>query len=156
MQEYHILIFPESNGTQPWDLNSQDDEKCLCALVKELPRLGSAEGLLSKPHGSGGQLLHPPWGLSVIVTAPRLVQSPHCGTPKESVKVLCLVQPSCHRGGAAGPHGGQELSRVTLCVESESWTRCPVPRPAVCPWPHAACDKCITASSRVDSVLGPP
>ena len=59
------------------------------------------------------------------------------------MKVLYLVQPSHHRGGATGPQGGQELSRVTLCVaESESGPRCPVPRPAVHSWPHAACDKC--------------
>ena len=39
------------------------------------------------------------------------------------------------------PREGQHFSRVTLCVaEAESGPRCPVPRPAVCPRSHAACD----------------
>ena len=69
----------------------------------------------------GGCCIPPVGGLRVICHNSKAGPVPSLWSSKESVKVLCLVQPSCHRGGAAGPQGGQHLSRVTLCVaESES------------------------------------
>ena len=69
----------------------------------------------------GGCSIPPAGGFSVICHSSQAGPVPSLWSSKESVKVLCLVQPSCHRGGAAGPQGGQHLSRVTLCVaESES------------------------------------
>ena len=49
------------------------------------------------------------------------------------------------------------MSRVTLRVaESESGPRCPVPRLAVCPRPHAACDKCGGSILRAGILPHPP
>ena len=82
--------------------------RCLCALVKELPRVGSPEAHgPSKSHGSGGQLLHPSSLVGVEVHLPQR-QGPVCllWSSKESINVLCLVPPSCHNEGTAGPQGG--------------------------------------------------
>ena len=69
----------------------------------------------------GGCSIPPAEGLSVICHNSKADPVPSLWSSKESVKVLCLVQPSHHRGGAAGPRGWQHLSRVTLCVaQSES------------------------------------
>ena len=55
--------------------------RCLSALVKELPRVGSPEGLTVQASwflraAAPSPLLG---GLASFVTVPRLVQSPHCG-----------------------------------------------------------------------------
>ena len=95
--------------------------KCLSALVEEMPRVGSPEGLTVQASWfmKAAAPSPPAGGLSVICHKSSPV--PSLWSSKESVKVLCLVQHSHHRGGAAGPQGGQHLSRVTLCVaESES------------------------------------
>ena len=120
--------------------------------------MGSPGELTVQDWWLSGWLLHPScWELSVICHNSKAGPVPSLWSSKESVKLLCLVQPSHHRGGAGGPQGGQHLSRVTLRVaESESGPRCPVPRPAVCPRPHAACDKCSSSILQAGILPHPP
>ena len=69
----------------------------------------------------GGCYNPPAGGLSVICHNPKAGPVRSLWSSKESVNVLCLVQPSRHREEQLETKEGQDVSRVTLRVaESES------------------------------------
>ena len=133
--------------------------RCLCALVQKLPRVGSPEGLTVQTswfmRAAAPSLLL--GGERSFLTIPRQGPVPPLWISKESVKVLCLVQPSRHRGGAAGPQGGAgRVQSHPACGRVRVRTRSPVPRPAVCPWLHAACDKYSSSILQAGILPRPP
>ena len=124
--------------------------KCLSALVEEMPRPHCPS---LRVHEGGCSI--PPVGVKGHLSQFQAWSSPSLWSSKESVKGLCLVQLSRHRGGAAGPQGGTGLVQShPVCGRVRVRTRCPVPRLAVCSWPHAACDKC--GSSILQAGILPP
>ena len=132
--------------------------KCLSALVEEMPRVGSPEGLTVQACGSWGRLLHPScWGIKGHLSQFQAWSSPSLWSSKESVNVLCLVQPSHHRGGAAGPQGGTGLVQShPVCGRVRVRTRCPFTRLAVCSRPHTVCDKCGSSILQTGILPHPP
>ena len=98
----------------------------------------------------GGCYNPPAGGLSVICHNSKAGPVRSLWSSKESVNVLCLVQPSRHREEQLETKEGQDVSRVTLRVaESESGPGALSPRQLSIHGPTLLVTSVATASSRL-------